>query len=91
VVQQFRRLDVSQDEDIPKDYLCPITSELMEDPVVAADGKAFPLPPHSRLTVCAGHTYERRAIELWFEKHLTSPITNEPLRCVCACLLYLHV
>jgi hypothetical protein len=37
----------------------------MEDPVVAADG----------------HTYERRAIEGWFEKHLTSPITNLPLRC----------
>ena len=23
---------------IPEDYLCPITQELMEDPVIAADG-----------------------------------------------------
>ncbi|KAH8054362.1 hypothetical protein JL721_10484 [Aureococcus anophagefferens] len=37
--------------------------ELMEDPVIAADG----------------HTYERRAIAAWFERRRTSPITNEAL------------
>lgn len=35
----------------------------MEDPVKAADG----------------HTYERYAIEEWFEKASTSPMTNLPV------------
>lgn len=33
-------------------YLCPITTEVMDDPVIAADG----------------YTYERSAIEEWFKK-----------------------
>ncbi len=37
--------------------------ELMDDPVVAADG----------------HTYNRFDIENWFKEHDTSPLTNEPL------------
>jgi hypothetical protein len=36
----------------PNEFLCPITLELMRDPVVAKDG----------------HTYERKAIEDWFEQ-----------------------
>lgn len=42
---------------------CPITLELFEDPVKAADG----------------HVYERQNIELWFQKHSTSPMTNLPM------------
>mmetsp|Transcript_20588 Transcript_20588/g.45090 ORF Transcript_20588/g.45090 Transcript_20588/m.45090 type:complete len:291 (+) Transcript_20588:1771-2643(+) len=53
---------------------CPISHETMTDPVVAADG----------------HTYERKAIEDWFQKQdstesfrqykmTLSPMTNEPL------------
>jgi hypothetical protein len=34
----------------PNNFLCPITLELMRDPVLAKDG----------------HTYERKAIEDWF-------------------------
>jgi serine/threonine protein kinase len=50
-----------QNEEAPNEYLCPITGELMEDPVVAADG----------------HTYERAAIEQWFATgRRTSPKTN---------------
>ena len=45
----------------PHNYLCPITGELMDDPVVAADG----------------HTYERAAIETWFRRRNTSPMTNQ--------------
>ncbi|GBG66549.1 hypothetical protein CBR_g63131 [Chara braunii] len=41
-------------------FICPITAEIMEDPVVAADG----------------YTYERIGIEGWFIKHQTSPMTN---------------
>ena len=46
-----------------RDFICPITTELMEDPVVTADG----------------HTYERRAIEMWLENNNTSPKTNRRL------------
>jgi hypothetical protein len=28
----------NNEENIPQDYICPITNEIMEDPVVAADG-----------------------------------------------------
>ena len=47
----------------PDEFVCPISQELMVDPVLASDG----------------HAYERRAIERWFEKRVTSPKTGEPL------------
>ncbi|KAH8080407.1 hypothetical protein JL720_9101 [Aureococcus anophagefferens] len=50
-------------DSLPDEFTCPISFELMEDPVIAADG----------------HTYERRAIAAWFERRRTSPITNEAL------------
>jgi TPR repeat protein len=53
-----------QDLEVPDAYECPITTELMQDPVVVADGRS----------------YERTAIEEWFRKgHSTSPMTNEKL------------
>lgn len=42
------------------ELLCPITCEVMRDPVITADG----------------HTYERRAIVRWLTQHATSPVTN---------------
>lgn len=47
----------------PQDYCCPITGEIMADPVMAADG----------------HSYERTAIMEWLAQHNTSPLTNEEL------------
>eukprot|EP01105_Mastigella_eilhardi_P010197 TRINITY_DN2384_c0_g1_i6.p1 TRINITY_DN2384_c0_g1~~TRINITY_DN2384_c0_g1_i6.p1 ORF type:complete len:186 (-),score=35.13 TRINITY_DN2384_c0_g1_i6:621-1178(-) len=47
----------------PSVYLCPITHEVMRDPVVAEDG----------------YVYERAAIEQWLEHHITSPMTNTQL------------
>lgn len=44
-------------------FLCPITQDVMTDPVMTADG----------------HTYEREAIEHWLESHNTSPLTGLPL------------
>ncbi|CAN0064908.1 unnamed protein product [Ectocarpus sp. 4 AP-2014] len=44
-------------------FACPITGELMRDPVVAGDG----------------HTYEREAIEMWLRKYEISPKTSEPI------------
>ncbi|XP_026231804.1 WD repeat, SAM and U-box domain-containing protein 1-like [Anabas testudineus] len=49
----------------PDEFLCPITRELMEDPVIAADG----------------YSYERESIESWIRgKNKTSPMTNLPLQ-----------
>lgn len=44
-------------------YLCPISKEMMVDPVVAADG----------------HTYEKSYIMEWMVTNNTSPITREEL------------
>ncbi len=54
-----------EDNDIYKSILCPITFELMEDPVMASDG----------------HTYDKKAIEEWFNKgKQTSPMTGKKLQ-----------
>ena len=50
-------------EEAPNEYLCPVTQELMTDPVIATDG----------------HTYERSEIARWFKQNLTSPKTLEIL------------
>ena len=47
----------------PDEFLCSITYELMEDPVVCADG----------------HTYERAAVTEWLATHDRSPKCNTPL------------
>eukprot|EP00727_Mastigamoeba_balamuthi_P010422 m51a1_g6001 hypothetical protein (690) ;mRNA; r:19545-22031 len=48
----------------PNEYLCPITMELMDDPVVAPDG----------------FTYEREAITHWLARGKSiSPMTGQPL------------
>ncbi|EOD04946.1 hypothetical protein EMIHUDRAFT_69023, partial [Emiliania huxleyi CCMP1516] len=47
----------------PHDFVCPITTEVMSDPVMAADG----------------HSYERSAIERWLASKSTSPLTGGEL------------
>lgn len=44
-------------------FICPITQEVMSDPVIAPDGNC----------------YERSAIEQWLATHDTSPMTNQRL------------
>ncbi|ELU10109.1 hypothetical protein CAPTEDRAFT_93086 [Capitella teleta] len=52
------------DDGAPDEYLCPITRELMTDPVMASDG----------------YTYEREAIISWINSgQSNSPMTNAPL------------
>lgn len=46
---------------VPEDFYCPITTEVMDDPVFAADG----------------YTYERSAIATWFQRSDSSPMTRE--------------
>lgn len=49
---------------LPNEFFCPITHEVMTDPVVAQDG----------------HTYERSAIARWLDQgQLTSPKTGQRL------------
>jgi len=47
----------------PPYFLCPISQELMFDPVLASDG----------------YPYERRSLERWMEESCTSPMTNSRL------------
>lgn len=49
--------------EVPDALRCAITSEVMVDPVMALDG----------------HTYERSAIEEWFQEHQTSPMSGSRL------------
>ncbi|XP_032066923.1 WD repeat, SAM and U-box domain-containing protein 1 isoform X2 [Thamnophis elegans] len=50
---------------IPDEFLCPITKELMKEPVIAADG----------------YSYEKEAIENWIiKKRRSSPMTNLSLQ-----------
>jgi serine/threonine protein kinase len=48
---------------IPTQYICPITQEIMHDPVTTIDG----------------HAYEREAITRWLANANTSPVTNQRL------------
>jgi len=54
------------DGDSDDDLVCPITHQVMRDPVIAADG----------------FRYERSAIEMWFARvapNVRSPMTNAPM------------
>jgi len=51
-----------QDIEIPQHFCCPITLDIMKDPVIAP----------------SGYTYERIAIEEHLKKTNTDPFTNEP-------------
>lgn len=53
------------DSDCPDEFICPITRELMKEPVIATDG----------------YSYEREAIESWINTpNRSSPMTNLPLQ-----------
>jgi len=51
------------DQEVPDEFVCPITCEIIREPVVALDG----------------FVYEKDAIESWFTQSNRSPTTNEPL------------
>ena len=46
-----------------KFLVCPLTLEVMQDPVIATDG----------------FTYEREAIQSWLKRNMKSPMTNETM------------
>ena len=55
--------EASEATEVPDDYICPITAEIMTDPVTTADG----------------FTYEREAITEWLRTKDTSPNTGAKL------------
>ena len=48
---------------VPRSFACPITQEVMTDPVVTVDG----------------HSFERAAVEEWFRRRVSNPMTGLPL------------
>ena len=60
-IEKLRK--VIEERGKPADIVCPITHDIMLNPVVAADG----------------HTYERAQIEAWLRTHDRSPLTNAVL------------
>ena len=50
-------------DDMLKTYECPISFEILRDPVTAEDG----------------HTYERKEIEDWLKHNKVSPMTRAPI------------
>lgn len=63
VPDAFKVLEqLSEDTEIPHEYLCPITQGVMMDPVTAPDNK----------------NYERSALTIWLQRKATSPMTNLP-------------
>ncbi|KAK4885802.1 hypothetical protein RN001_002073 [Aquatica leii] len=60
----YPNISESQFEEIPPEFLCPITQEIMREPVKCSDG----------------FVYEKQAITEWFMSgKFTSPMTNETL------------
>ena len=55
--------EASEAVEVPDDYICPITAEIMTDPVCTLDG----------------FTYERKAITEWLRTNDTSPATGARL------------
>ncbi|NWR99686.1 WSDU1 protein, partial [Motacilla alba] len=64
VLQKIEELRMTMTSvSVPDEFLCPITRELMNDPVIATDG----------------YSYEREAMENWLSNRRSSPMTNLPL------------
>uniref|UniRef100_A0A8C6RFW0 WD repeat, SAM and U-box domain-containing protein 1 n=1 Tax=Nannospalax galili TaxID=1026970 RepID=A0A8C6RFW0_NANGA len=60
-IEELRTNMKSLSSGIPDEFICPITRELMKDPVIASDG----------------YSYEKEAMESWIsKKKRTSPMTN---------------
>ena len=55
--------EASEAVEVPDDYVCPITTEIMTEPVTTVDG----------------FTYERTAISEWLRTKDTSPFTGATL------------
>ncbi|XP_024836255.1 WD repeat, SAM and U-box domain-containing protein 1 isoform X3 [Bos taurus] len=60
-IEELRTKVKTLSSEIPDEFICPITRELMKDPIIASDG----------------YSYEKEAMENWISrKKRTSPMTN---------------
>ena len=66
--EQHARERIANEMDIPEASICPLTLEVIRDPVIDA----------------CGHSYERHAITAWLRTHTTSPCTNEAAKVAAA-------
>ncbi len=57
--------EIYNEENIPEEFRCPISLDLMKEPVIAADG----------------HSYDKTQINRWFQTNNTSPKTRDALLC----------
>lgn len=55
---------VCDQSNIPEEFLCPLTLEIMVDPIMNREG----------------HSYERSAIVTWLNTNTTCPLTRKPMR-----------
>lgn len=63
--KKVTKLNSCKELTIPSHFLCPISLDLMKDPV----------------TLCTGISYDRENIEKWIEaRNSMCPVTNQPLR-----------
>ncbi|KIE04381.1 hypothetical protein NF27_IE00170, partial [Candidatus Jidaibacter acanthamoeba] len=63
-IKQVAHIQSKELFDIPEEYCCPITSQIMMEPVI----------------IDSGETYEREAIIKWLKQNNTDPRTNTQLR-----------
>lgn len=61
--QIYRTLRTPMDIDVPDEYMCTISLDIMKDPVTCNNGNNF----------------DRHVIETWLEEHNTHPLTRQPL------------
>jgi ankyrin repeat protein len=54
------KIDIEKLENIPNEFVCSISNQLMQDPVVTEHGSV----------------YDRKSIEKWFKEHDTDPLNN---------------
>merc|ERR1719192_1802671 len=59
-LEMEQKANAEVDRDIPEAFLCPITHRVIQDPVIAFDGRS----------------YEKEAIEEYLQKHNKSPVTG---------------
>jgi len=64
IKENAERLDKLESAQIPDEFLCPITLDVMTDPVV---------------NIKSRHRFERAAILEWLKQHATNPLTTLPL------------
>jgi hypothetical protein len=57
-------MNMNMDMDIPSEYICPITQDIMKDPVFDNEG----------------NTYDKQAVMKWLARNRTSPVSRKPLR-----------